>query len=125
MKRRIDTIGVLDISNKIKKEIENLEQYQNKLLTDVNNINDFYKGIDASLIITKYLEKINNLKCVIKTLNDYVFYFNDVIGLYQNNYDRANEEMYQVDIAQDIFDINTDLEPNLSDIKISLGGIDE
>ena len=125
MKRRIDTLGVLDISNKIKKEIENLEQYQNKLLTDVNNINDFYKGIDASLIITKYLEKINNLKCVIKTLNDYVFYFNDVIGLYQNNYDRANEEMYQVDIAQDIIDINTDLEPNLSDIKISLGGIDE
>ena len=125
MKRRIDTIGVLDISNKIKKEIEKLEEYQNKLLTDVNNINDFYKGIDASLIITKYLEKINNLKCVIKTLNDYVFYFNDVIGLYQNNYDRANEEMYQVDIAQDIFDINTDLEPNLSDIKISLGGINE
>ncbi len=112
MRRTIlyDEIG--NVSFKLKTEVEKLKTIQSKLLNDIPKINDAYRGSDATLLISKYQERVNSIKSYINVIETYTNYFEWISGSYKD----THEEVVN-DLSEEIPDqVNVVEEHNLLNI---------
>ena len=96
MKRIIDVKFLREIINDLKQQEAEMKNIESKIKKDIASINDVYKGSDATLIVTKYTEQINEISKILKTLDSYINYFEVVIDKYGTNISVALQKLQKV-----------------------------
>lgn len=103
MRRIIDFSLMGEIALNLKEQIKELKNRRNQLLLDVNKIQEGYTGIDSTLIINKYKDKIRQIDTFIEIIGKYQICFEWLSGNYKKSHDKAE----------------SNLETILSDLKIT------
>ena len=91
MRRIINYDLISEKTKDLKFLTKKLLDEKDKILLDINKINDSYKGKDADLLITKYQEKVNYLNEYIENMNKYILFFEFLTGSYKENTDRSKQ----------------------------------
>ena len=88
MKRLVKFTYIADKTQYLKTKIEELNEKVEILRKDINEIENYYKGVDATIIINKYLEKTVIVESYINNLRRYANYFDWL----SDNYKQSHEE---------------------------------
>ena len=89
MRKLIKTNEIKEIADIINERIDTLIEQANTLKNDIDSINNLYKGIDASSIITKYNETLKLLNSIIINYQEYRDYFYKITNSYTENINKA------------------------------------
>lgn len=100
MKRKIDPVAIGSVAVDISKNIDQLMIAVDTLTNDIQKIREYYQGVDAELIISKYLEKINVINTIISNYNDIKKYFVSISTNYSNNLNEAKMSLNQILVNQ-------------------------
>ena len=109
MKRIVNSLEILTMVSYLKGQIEELNNKKIKLVNDINMIDLSYAGVDATNFKNKYLENAKKIEAIIKTLNNYLNYYEVVATNYKENLENAvsrfnsmNESSVDVSTGQTI-----------------------
>lgn len=92
--RRIIKYSIIgETAINLKKQLEELKKERNKLLIDIDKINDGYKGQDALIIINKYKAKINDINSFIENMEKYQICFEWLSGNYRDSHNKAQNSL--------------------------------
>ena len=95
--RRIIKYRVIDECNDyLQKKVMNLKDIKSKLLTDINKIDSFYKGKDATALIEKYQQKANELDIYIDNVEKCIMYLSKIVNDYNNSYTKINNVINEI-----------------------------
>lgn len=117
MKRRIDPVAIVSIANYIETQIEELNIVKTNLLNNISKISEFYKGNDASIIINKYKNRVNNLNAIIFNYENYVLYMKKISGAYTDNLNDSKKIINDV-LKNENIQIIDSISPTISSIEI-------
>ena len=116
--RRIIKYSVIgETAVTLKKQLDELKNKRNQLLIDINKINEGYKGQDATLIIEKYKNKLNEIDIFIQTLEKYQICFEWLSGNYRDSHNQAYTNLESVLPADNTMQTLTSDTINLGGIK--------
>ena len=93
MKRRIDTVAISSVGDYLRTQLDEYKSLKQKILADIENIKNVYKGADAELIINKYKERINKLDSIMLNYENYAIYTQKISGKYQENLNKAKKDI--------------------------------
>lgn len=96
MKKFIKPNEIKRVSKLITEELEILTKQIEILLNDINKIKSLYKGYDADIIVSKYIDKVKNLKIVVTNYENYINYFNLISGIYNENINTVTKNLNQI-----------------------------
>lgn len=96
MKKFIKPNEIKRVSKLMTEELEILIKQIEILLNDINKIKSLYKGYDADIIVSKYIEKVKNLKYVVANYENCINYFNLISGTYNENINTATKNLNQI-----------------------------
>ena len=113
MLRRINFEEIREISEELKKEVNELKNKNEKLKMDVLKIRNYYQGEDAEIIITKFNERTKYIEEYIKILEVYDNYFEWVSSAYNESYTRT---------LTDLESMITDIMENFDTLNIGIEG---
>ena len=95
MKKRIDPVAIKSVSDFLNSQIDLLKNAKNKLLIDIEKINTVYKGIDASVIVEKYKERLSKIDVIILNYENFSKYMQNVSMAYSDNVNESKNELQQ------------------------------
>ena len=96
MKKFIKPNEIKRVSKLMTEELELLNRQIEILLNDINKIKSLYKGYDADIIVSKYVERVKKLKHIIVNYENYINYFNLISGTYNENINTATKSLNQI-----------------------------
>ena len=114
MKRIVDPVAILSVSDYIKIKVDELLDAKKKLLDDIGTIKNYYKGVDAEIIINKYIERLQIIDALVINYNIIKKYLSNISYEYSGNLERAKKELNIIN------NDNMDLEDNLDDQTLSI-----
>ena len=92
--RRIINIGkISDLITFMIQELDNIYKTKELLSLDIKKISDCYYGNDSTIIQSKYNETLNQTNAIIITLENYISYLKSLLGNYQDNLLKTNNNL--------------------------------
>ena len=82
-----------EIAINLKQQFEELRVNRNQLLSDVNQIQNGYKGNDATMIIEKYKEIIMELDTFIQNMENFQILLEWLSGSYRDLHNQAKNNL--------------------------------
>lgn len=96
MERKIIPNTIIEISYFMLEEIENLYNVKCELLNEINSLTNIYSGVDSTIIISKYSERVSKLDIVINNYLEYAKYIYKISTAYQDNFDKYQKRFDQL-----------------------------
>ena len=120
MRRKINTDKIEEVTVSMMDKINLIQDTKNVLINDIQEISNFYNGIDADAIKAKYTEKVNKLDVYINTINSYTKYFKWLTNNYGENLNNTKNNLSsianEVDLNKNMVNKDTII-PNILNIK--------
>ena len=101
MQRIVDSNAIISVSKKITEYLELLNDAKNTLKTDIDSISSVYQGKDSTMIINKYLERIDKIDGVITDYTTIATFLKKVGEAYLTNLNETKAKMSQL-IGEDV-----------------------
>lgn len=106
LKRR-DSLAIGEVGNYMQEASNELRISKATILKDVDNMLNNYKGIDANVIRTKFVEAINKMDSLIERFDYYSMYMQSVSRHDRENIQNANKQINSL--------LNTPLNNNIEE----------
>ena len=104
MQRLIRFDRIREIVEEINKNLIDLKNDKSNLLLKIQSINEWYEGKDATALIEKYTDKVNDLDEYIKVMEEYRDYFALISDSYKESYHKLSREISPVPEVEEIND---------------------
>ncbi len=96
MEKRRDPVAIGNVGAYTEKAGEFLIFARDKLIKDINSILDNYKGVDAEIQVSKFIEKVTKLNSVIQNLDYYGKYMLNVASVDRENLNSTKNKFIQM-----------------------------
>ena len=93
MLRRRDPVAIGNVGSYTEKMSQELTAAVTKLIQDINSISESYKGVDADVEIAKFTETAKKIDTVIRNLDYYGKYMQNVSDHDRDNLDRTVKKL--------------------------------
>lgn len=96
MLKRRDPVTIGNVGAYTERSSEYLKAALDKLVKDINSVNDVYKGVDANVQINNFIATANKLNSVIKNLNYYGKYMQNISSFDRDNLNSVKKNFNQI-----------------------------
>ena len=104
MRRLVKYKEINNNTTYLEKQIIELEAYKNKLCSDIQLIDNDYKGKDAENIIAKYTAELQLLEEYITNVKAYNSFFRNMSGRYEETHEKAARD---INYEKDLLDVES------------------